>query len=160
MRWEKYTGERSNIFTLDGYLSLASTSYLKNIACNLFFLPPLPEGSILSTFSKLAARRLVPLRGSVFGIPLNGVQRKFASLRKLPELSGNAPFCWMQTCRNPQTSLYTPEITRELLAFFFSFMNCSQQKLWIWCIAVYFYTSSSGGSGGGSGSSSSSHSPA
>lgn len=41
-----------------------------------------------------------------------------------------------------------------LFAFFFfsPCMNCSQQKLWVWCIAVYFYTSSSGGSGSSSSS--------
>lgn len=109
-------------FTLDRWLCTAWTSYLKSIACNLFFPPPLPKGSILSTYSKPEARGLVPLSRSVFGIPLHGVQRKFASLRKLPELSGNTPFCWMQTRRNPQTWHYTPKITMGLLAFFYFFL--------------------------------------
>lgn len=110
---------------------MAWTSYLKGITRNLFLPPLLPEGSVLSTYSKLAAGGLAPSSRSVLWLPLDGLHRKFASLPKLPELWGKAPFCRMQTRRNPHASLYTPEITRELLAFSFLFYFFSFPPLWI-----------------------------
>lgn len=78
------------------------------------------------------------------GFHLTRVQRKFHLFPNLPELSENTALCGMQT----RQALVPPLVTldsrdyAETACFLSPGMNCSQQRLWNWCIAVYFYTSS------------------
>lgn len=135
------------IFTLDVYRCTTWTSYL--IKSRVALDPPpyptcpqLPRGSTRSPVpgSLFAAR--IP-RAPQFGSIAPESTESFTCFPSCPNFPRtlHCAECKHARSSTPRQSLQTPEITRKRLAFSPG-MNCSQQRLWNWCIAVYFYTSS------------------
>lgn len=107
------------------------------------YVPPATQREPSQSFARFIVSSSDPPCTSI-RVHLARVHWKFHLFPKLPKLSENIALCRMQT-----RQVLVPQLSRSRLqrlqgnGLRFSLgMNCSQQRLWNWCIAVYFYTSS------------------